>query len=37
MALPPPPVRDPLVDGDGTITPRWLAWLKELIRIAEKP
>ena len=33
MALVDPPVREPVVDARGYITPRWLAWLKELVRV----
>lgn len=35
MALPLPPVRDPLVDSRGYITERWKRWLVELIAALE--
>lgn len=35
FTAPEPPVREPLVDARGYMTPRWVSWLKELLRALE--
>lgn len=35
MALPQPPVREPLVDSRGYITERWKRWIAELLAALE--
>jgi hypothetical protein len=31
--IPPPPINHPAVGSDGKLTPEWVRWIAELVRV----